>query len=92
MGAGEDIRRKLVDIVDNMGQMNRAAFYSDPYVERIVEELHRRWAGNGYQGEPVDYSSDEEATRLYEIARRYASMPSWEAYKIFIKRVEGGED
>jgi len=83
-----DTRRQLIEIVENMPQMNKAAFYSDPYVESLVQELHHRWASNGYQGEPVDYSSEEEAQRLYELAKHYASLPSWEAYKVFIKRIE----
>jgi hypothetical protein len=91
LSESRELRRKILDLVDNMGQMNKAAFYSDPYVERLVEELHTRWAQNSYQGEPIDYSSDEEAEKLYALAKRYASMPSWEAYKLFIKRVEGEE-
>jgi len=86
---GVDVRRRLLDLVENMPQMNKAAFYSDPDVERLVRKLHERWARNGYQGEPIDYSSDDEASRLYELAKEYASMPSWEAYKTFIRRIEG---
>lgn len=86
---GRDTREKLLEIVENMPQMNKAAFYSDPFVEPLVEELHSRWASNGYRGEPVDYATDEEAEKLLELAKRYASMPAWQAYRVFLERTEG---
>jgi len=85
----KDARERLLEIVENMPQMNKAAFYSDPLVEPLVEELHGRWARNSYRGEPVDYATDEEAEKLLELAKHYASMPSWRAYRIFIERTEG---
>lgn len=87
----ENTRREVLEIVDNMPQANKAAFYSDPYVEQLVRELHERWARHGYSGEPIDYASEEEARELHRLAKRYASMPSWEAYRVFIERVEGKE-
>jgi hypothetical protein len=84
-----DKKRAILELVDNMPQANKAAFYSDPDVEPIVEKLHERWAGSGYRGEPIDYASDEELSLLHRRAKEYASMPSWQAYKLFLERVEG---
>ncbi len=85
-----DQRQRLLDIVENMPQPNKAAFYSDPEVEPLVEELHQRWAREGYKGEPIDYATREEVKKLYQLAERYATMPQWQAYKLFVKRLEGG--
>ena len=86
----EELKERILEIVENAPQMNKAAFYSDPYVERVVSELQKRWEKANYEGEPIDYATDEELEKLYELALEYANMPEWKAYKIFIKRAEGG--
>ncbi|ABM81080.1 hypothetical protein [Hyperthermus butylicus] len=82
----EELKARILDIVENAPQMNKAAFYSDPYVEKLLEELQRRWEESGYQGEPIDHASDEELERLYRLALEYANMPEWKAYRLFLER------
>ena len=88
----EELKQRVLEIVENASQMNKAAFYSDPYVERLVEDLQKRWAQSNYEGEPIDYATDEELEELYRLALEYANMPEWKAYKIFIERTEGRGD
>ena len=85
----DELKQRVLEIVENAPQMNKAAFYSDPYVEHVVEELQKRWAQADYKGEPIDYATDEELEKLYELALEYANMPEWKAYRIFIERSEG---
>lgn len=85
----EELKQRILEIVENAPQMNKAAFYSDPYVEELVNDLQKRWERANYQGEPIDYASDEELEKLYELALEYANMPEWKAYRIFIRRTEG---
>ncbi|MEN3000070.1 MAG: hypothetical protein ABDH61_05810 [Acidilobaceae archaeon] len=56
----------------------KAAFYSDPEVSRILEELTRRWEKEG-RGIPLDYATEEELEELYRRAMRYAFMSDEEA-------------
>jgi len=84
-----DLKQRVLDLVENAPQMNKAAFYSDPIVESMVEELQSRWEKAGYQGEPIDYATPEELEKLYELAKYYASLSPWKAYRIFKERVEG---
>ena len=69
----------------------RAAFYSDPYVEQLLEELYRRWRANNERGEPIDYATDDELEQLYRLARKYASLTPYEAYVIYMDRREREE-
>ncbi|MET1128941.1 MAG: hypothetical protein ABWW70_06455 [Thermoproteota archaeon] len=82
-------RDRVLDIVDRMPQLNKAAFYSDPKVVALVETLHRRWSEHGNLNEPIDYATEEELEELLELARHYASLSPWEAYKILRERSEG---
>jgi hypothetical protein len=85
----EELKGRILEIIENVPQMNKAAFYSDPYVERVVNELQQRWERANYEGEPIDYATDEELEKLYELALEYANMPEWKAYRLFIERTEG---
>jgi hypothetical protein len=70
----------------------RAAFYSDPDVENILNLLYERWQASGGRGEPIDYATDEEIEALYQIARRYASLTPYEAYTIYMRRLAEREE
>lgn len=81
-----DLKRRILRLVEEAPQLNKAAFYSDPVVMALVENLHERWRRAGYEGEPIDYATPEELERLYELAEYYTSLPPWEAYRIFRER------
>ncbi len=78
--------RQITEIVDNMDQIRKAAFYSDPKIEPLVEDLHERWKENDYKGEPLHYAKPKELELLLDLAKHYATIPLWQAYKIFMER------
>ncbi|KSW12311.1 hypothetical protein CF15_06085 [Pyrodictium occultum] len=80
------MKSRILSLVEGAPRANQAAFYSDPYVSALVEELHRRWSRAGHRGEPIDFATREELMRLYELAEYYASLPEWKAYRIFMER------
>jgi hypothetical protein len=82
----ERCRREILDIVEFMPSLNKAAFYGDPTVEDVLGRLHRRWEENGRAGEPIDYADSNELEQLLELARHYAGMPVWKAYRMFLER------
>ncbi len=88
-------KRSVIEFIDARiergHQWIRAAFYSDPEVERIVEALYIRWRENEHRGEPIDYANDEELELLYNLAKRYASMTPYEAYVVYMRRLEERE-
>jgi len=83
-----NIRERILALVETAPQINKAAFYSDPYVEEIITELHSRWEGAGYKGEPIDYATEEELRKLLELAEYYTRLPFWKAYRIVKERTE----
>ncbi|BEP17631.1 hypothetical protein PYJP_09830 [Pyrofollis japonicus] len=85
-----EIKERILSLIENAPQLNKAAFYSDPYVEKTVEELHRRWEQANYEGEPIDYATPDELNRLLELAEYYVRLPFWKAYKIVKERTEKG--
>ncbi|MCX8195779.1 MAG: hypothetical protein N3F67_01675 [Acidilobaceae archaeon] len=68
----------LKAIEDNRSPWVKAAFYSDPDVSRILEELTKRWEREG-RGIPLDYATEEELEELYRKAASYAFMSEEEA-------------
>ena len=84
-----DLKQRILRLVEEAPQLNKAAFYSDPVVMALVENLHERWQRAGYEGEPIDYATSEELERLYELAEYYISLPPWKAYRILRER--GGQ-
>ncbi len=81
-GRADECKEKILLTVDGMPQLNKAAFYGDPTVASLVDELHQRWQRNGYQGEPIDYASEEELETLLEKAYYYSRLPAWKAYRL----------
>ncbi len=77
--------------IEHGNEWVRAAFYSDPLVERILSTLYQRWRENEETGEPIDYATDDEVKQLYELAKRYAALTPYEAYAIYMRRLEERE-
>ena len=67
---------------------HKSAFYSDPLVTRILEELYRRWEKANRQGEPIHYVTKEELDILYRKAKQYTRMPTWQAKRLVEERLE----
>ena len=65
-------------IEENKSPWVKAAFYSDPDVSRLLEELTKRWEREG-RGMPLDYATEEELEELYNKAMKYAFMSDDEA-------------
>jgi len=88
----EKIKREIVKLIDdNYSTWVKAAFYSDPNVSSILEELTRKWESNQRKGAPIDYASVEELQVLLQLARKYSSMGENEARTIALSRQYGGE-
>ncbi len=88
----EEYIRYIETHIERGNQWVRAAFYSDPYVSALLEELYRRWYANNSRGEPIDYASDEELEKLYQLARKYASLTPYEAFTLYMDRREAEEE
>lgn len=85
-----ELKERILSLVETAPQINKAAFYSDPYVEELIVELHSRWENAGHAGEPIDYATREELEKLLELAEYYVRLPFWKAYKIVKERTERG--
>ncbi len=85
-----ELKERILSLVETAPQINKAAFYSDPYVEKLVVELHSRWEEAGHEGEPIDYATREELEKLLELAEYYVRLPFWKAYRIVKERTEKG--
>ncbi len=69
-------REKLIREIEIYVECNpnvyaKAAFYGDPEVKRILEEVYRRWEEAGQIGEPLDYATIDELQLLASKAARY---------------------
>lgn len=85
-------RRRVLDeieaLIEPKDSWVKAAFYSDPKVSRIMDELYKRWEEKGRRGYPVDYATDDELRELYRAAKHYSKMPVWRAKALVEKRME----
>jgi len=76
MPSRKDLIKEIEEnIEENLNTMVKAAFYSDPEVERIVMELYKRWESHSYRGIPLDYASMDELELLALKARYYRQHP-----------------
>jgi len=92
-GRRERMIRELYDLIeDNEVAWRKAAFYSDPDVERIYSRLVSEWEAGGGEGTPLDYASDEELEILLAAARKYAFMPESRARALAMARMGGVEE
>ena len=80
------ISRVISLIEEHTNQWIKAAFYSDPEVNSILEKLYDRWEKNDRRGIPLDYASIDELEILAEKATRYSSMSTSEAQRLVVMR------
>lgn len=87
----ETIEKTITDIeamLEATTPWHKSAFYSDPQVTRILEELYRRWEEANRQDEPIYYVTKEELSILYQKAKEYTRMPTWQAKRLVEERLE----
>jgi len=87
----ETIEKMVMDIeamLETATPWHKSAFYSDPLVTRILEELYQRWEKANRQGEPIHYVTREELDILYQKAKQYTRMPTWQAKRLVEERLE----
>ncbi|OYT38069.1 MAG: hypothetical protein B6U89_06385 [Desulfurococcales archaeon ex4484_58] len=86
----EEKKKKILKLIDESKEQGRKiAFYSDPTVSDIMEELYNRWENSGCKGIPLDYASDREIKILYNLAVKYSRVSNAEAWAMFLSREEG---
>ncbi len=87
----DEIIRYIEYRIENANVWIRAAFYSDPEVTALLEQLYERWYENREEGEPIDYATSEELELLYRKARQYSRLAPYEAYALVTRRKEEEE-
>lgn len=74
------MKEEIISLIDeNRSPWVKAAFYSDPEVSKILENLINRWESAGRAGIPLDYATEEELRILHKKAQMYGSMSDAEA-------------
>ena len=83
----EKMKEKIIEIIDkNKRNGPKIAFYSDPQVASLMNELYQRWESNDRKGIPLDYASDDEIKFLYNIALKYSNVSDDEAWIMYLSR------
>lgn len=68
----ERLIREIEMYVDcNPNIYAKIAFYSDPEVQRILENIYKRWEGAGQRGMPLDFATIDELKVLASKALKY---------------------
>ncbi|MEB3844967.1 MAG: hypothetical protein LRS48_04725 [Desulfurococcales archaeon] len=89
----ESVKREILSLIDDhYSGWVKAAFYSDPVVEPIVDRLMNTWESNGREGIPLDFASDEELTTLLSQARKYSRLDDSTARAIAMSRMGADEE
>jgi uncharacterized protein (DUF1015 family) len=71
----DEMKKEVVRLIDeNKDNVYKIVFYSQPEVQRILDNLTERWSNAGNRGEPIDYATAEEVQVLYHLARKITSM------------------
>jgi hypothetical protein len=86
----EKLREKLTIFLDqDPRKWVKSAFYSDPVVEQVMEDLYDRWEDAGRKGMPVDYASHDELIMLWNKASKYLGMSDNAARALVFNRMNG---
>jgi len=59
------IKELLYIIEESDDVWRKVAFYSDPQVQKILDDLYVRWGNSNYVGQPLELASDEELKILH---------------------------
>ncbi len=85
--SAEEYRRVIMELIEEHNDpWVKAAFYGDPKVAKIVEELYKRWEKAGFKGVALDYATLEELKLLASKAQRYGRMGSSDAMRSALGR------
>ncbi len=88
----EDLKRKVIELIDEShNQWAKMAFYGDPEVSSILENVYTRWERSGSNGYPIDYATKEELEILVSKAERYRNAGPEVAYAIVYGKHEQEE-
>ncbi len=80
-------KEKILNLIDDSRENGRKiAFYSDPVVANIIEQLYNRWEKNKRIGIPLDYADEKEIKILYNMAIKYSNISDEEAWALFMSR------
>jgi hypothetical protein len=72
----DELKREIISLIDDNIDVNvKAAFYSDPDVSEILNNLYQRWENNNNKNEPLDYATIDELKLLVIKARFYYNNP-----------------
>ncbi|MCE4615353.1 MAG: hypothetical protein F7B60_07495 [Desulfurococcales archaeon] len=89
----EKLKEKLTIFLDqDPRKWVKSAFYSDPAVVQMIDNLYCRWEDTGRQGLPVDYASHEELVLLWNTASKYLGMSDNMARALVFNRMNGIDD
>ncbi len=89
MASINDLKRKVIELIDEShNQWAKMAFYGDPEVSTILENVYARWEQSGNTGYPIDYATREELEILASKAERYRNAGPEVAYAIVYGRNE----
>ncbi len=76
MNQASDLKREITSLIDDNVDVNvKAAFYGDPEVSTILDNLYKRWESNNNKDEPLDYATMDELKLLVSKARFYYNNP-----------------
>jgi len=86
----EEKVREIVELIDECDNYwRKAAFYSDPDVSTLLDDLYKRWESSNMQGVPLDYATDEEVDFLYRKAKSLTREDARRSERAFIKKSMG---
>ncbi|MEM3832179.1 MAG: hypothetical protein QW128_01080 [Thermoprotei archaeon] len=76
MNQANELKKEIVSLIDDNTDVNvKAAFYGDPEVTKILDNLYERWESNNNKNEPLDYATIDELRILTMKARFYYNNP-----------------
>ncbi|MCE4606368.1 MAG: hypothetical protein F7B59_03440 [Desulfurococcales archaeon] len=89
----EKLREKLTIFLDqDPRKWVKSAFYSDPVVVQVMDNLYNRWEDAGRLGMPIDHASHEELVLLWNKASKYLGMSDNTARALVFNRMGSVEE
>ena len=87
------LKREIIELIDNNpSPWIKAAFYSDPVVNAILDSLYKKWDENNRRGEPLDYASYDDLRVLHDKAIEYSRMSEDRARLLALRRLDRGAE
>jgi hypothetical protein len=93
MSKDEELKEKLTVFLDqDPRKWVRSAFYSDPEVQQVMDDLYGKWEESGRKGMPIDHASHDELVFLWNKASKYLGMNENVARAIVFNRLAGHDE